>query len=70
MIREITRNYYLKKKRKRKQRIVIIGEDDGFDEFGKVVRLLLVKDGENMIIDSVMRIEIKEMILKVSKKWN
>lgn len=70
MIREITRNYYLKKKRKRKQHIVIIGEDDDFDEFGKVVRLLLVKDGENMIIDSVMRIAIKEMILKVSKKWN
>ena len=47
----------------------IFSEEADFDEMKKLVMMLLVKDGDNLNIESVVMIEIKEMILKVFRKW-
>ena len=57
LLREITRNHCKKEMREKALCFYcIFSEEADFDEVEKLVRMLLVKDGDNLNIDSVVYI--------------
>lgn len=63
----IYNRYYFEKEKRRK---CVFSEGDNFDEVGKLVRMLLVKDGEKLNTGSIVNIEIKKIVLVMFRKYN